>query len=240
MSFRPQSFSILPPVIKNLLIINGILFLIKFTGISSEIGFDIEEQFSLFHWRSSHFKPWQIVTHMFMHANFMHLLYNMFALWMFGNTIENLWGSKRFLNFYLITGIGASILYLFTKEIQLQMIIDTISPEMLEQACNLPFRQNFVDPTLAQFGNIINTPMVGASGAVYAILMAYGLMFPNSIIHIYFVLPVKMKYFIMAMVLFSIYGETVGNDNIAHLAHLSGMLIAYILIKYWKKNNYLY
>lgn len=239
--FRPQSFSLLPPVVKNLIIINALMYLLTVSNLTLDFGFDFKEHFSLFHWRSSLFKPWQFITYMFMHADIWHLIFNMFGLWMFGYTIENLWGSKRFLNFYIITGIGSSIFFLLTKELQLLPLIENINPEILEQICNTPYGMITSDVNYQPVSIIINTALLGASGAVYAVLMAYGMMFPNSIIHLYLLVPVKMKWFITGLIAYSLFRESTGSqDGIAHLAHIGGMIVAYILIKYWKKNNYLY
>ncbi len=219
--FRPQSFSLLPPVIKNLLIINGLMYLLTVSDLALDNGFSFDKYFALYHWNSEFFRPWQFITYMFMHADIWHLVFNMFGLWMFGYVIENLWGSKRFLNYYLLTGVGSALFFLITKEIQIQPYLDNVPQEVLN---------SFYDIRI-----------VGASGAVYAVLMAYGLTFPNSIVHLYFVLPVKMKWFITGLIVYSIFRETTGSqDGIAHLAHLGGMLIGFIIIKYWKKNNYLY
>lgn len=239
--FRPQSFSLLPPVVKNLLIINGLMYLLTISDLTLDFGFNMTEHLSLFHWRSSLFKPWQLLTHMFMHADFGHLLFNMFGLWMFGYTIENIWGSKRFLNYYLITGVGASILFLLTKEIELIPLLEGVSPEVLDQICNTPYGMITTNIDLQPISMNINGPMLGASGAVYAVLMAYGLMFPNSVIHLYFLVPIKTKWFITGLIVYSIFREaTNAQDGIAHFAHLGGMLIGFLLIKYWKRNNYLY
>ncbi len=239
--FRPQSFSLLPPVVKNLLIINVLMYLLTVSDLTLDFGFNMKEHLSLFHWRSSLFKPWQFITYMFMHADVWHMVFNMFGLWMFGYTIENLWGSKRFLNFYLITGVGSAVFFLITKEIQLVPLIENINPEVLDQICNTPFGMITTNVDLQPISQLINTPMLGASGAVYAILMAYGLTFPNSVVHLYFLIPVKMKWFITGLIVYSIFREATGSqDGIAHLAHLGGMLIGYLLIRYWKGKNYLY
>lgn len=219
--FRPQSFSLLPPVIKNLLIINGLMYLLTVSDLALDNGFSFDKYFALYHWNSEFFRPWQFITYMFMHADIWHLIFNMFGLWMFGYVIENLWGSKRFLNYYLLTGVGSALFFLITKEIQIQPYLDNVPQDVLN--------------------SFYNIRIVGASGAVYAVLMAYGLTFPNNIVHLYFVLPVKMKWFITGLIVYSIFRETTGSqDGIAHLAHLGGMLIGFVIIKYWKKNNYLY
>ncbi|MFN4975051.1 MAG: rhomboid family intramembrane serine protease [Bacteroidota bacterium] len=110
--FRPSRFEILPVIVKNLLIINGLFFLAKFAFSGPDALIDLEETFALHAWQSSLFRPWQLITHMFLHGDFAHIFGNMFALWMFGSVLENVWGSKKFLTFYLVCGLGAALMHL--------------------------------------------------------------------------------------------------------------------------------
>lgn len=229
--FRPSgSFSILPPVIKNLIIINVILFLLKL--VLQQMNFDLDMLLGLFYWESPYFRIWQPFTHLFMHANFTHLFFNMFALWMFGSTIENVLGAKKFLMLYLIAGLGASLCQLMVYHFQLAEAIDLIKayPDTYGE-------------WLTRRDSRINTVMVGASGAVYGVLFAFGYLFPNALIYIYFLFPLKAKYFIAiyaALELISGLRNNV-NDNVAHFAHLGGMLFAFLLLYFWKtKNKQLY
>jgi membrane associated rhomboid family serine protease len=231
----------LPLVVKNLLIINALFFL--GTLALESTGIDVTRHLALFYPESALFRPWQLVSYMFMHGNFTHILFNMFALWMFGNVLENVWGPKRFLNYFLITGIGAGLVHALVGFIRIQAIGAELPPDMYAQVYNEGYElllsgQNWVDARGA-LNLIINIPTVGASGAVFGILLAFGMMFPNSLIYIYFAFPIKAKYFVIlygALELFSGISNRAG-DNVAHFAHLGGMIFGYFVIMYWKKKG---
>ena len=246
--FRPTGFNVLPPVIKNLLIIN-ILFYLATIALSSSFNIDLVKYLGLHYPESKDFGIWQIVSYMFMHSptNITHVIFNMFALWMFGNTLENVWGSKRFLNYYLITGIGAGLVQIIVawirvRAVEVGMDAEQITMVLQEGADVLSKGMNYQDPAMSTLNAIINTPTVGASGAVFGILLAFGMMFPNSLIYVYFAFPIKAKYFVMiygAIELFSGISNNAG-DNVAHFAHLGGMVIGFFVIMYWKKKGTLF
>ncbi|MBE37636.1 MAG: rhomboid family intramembrane serine protease [Flavobacteriales bacterium] len=214
--FKPQRFNILPAVVKNILIINCILFLATTTLSLQAI--DLKNLLGLHHWKSSSFETWQIISHMFMHGNFTHLFFNMFAVWMFGTQLENLWGAKRFLKYYILTGLGAALLHF--------VIFNFF------QLPNTPFHyQNIL---------IERHTVLGASGCLFGLLVAFGLLFPNT--KLFFILipfPIKAKYFVIIYGLAELYYGIQNNpyDNVAHFAHLGGMLFGFIIIKYWKWSN---
>lgn len=243
--YRPQSFSILPTVVKNLLIING-LFYLATVGLESQ--FDLVTLLGLHYPTSPDFRPHQIITYMFMHGSFFHLFFNMFALWMFGNILENYWGSKRFLIYYMITGIGAVIVQFAVAYFRLIPLYEQVPSEMLntlisEGANLIKTNRNYIDPVASQINSIVNSPMVGASGAVFGILLAFGMLFPNTLLYIYFAIPIKAKWFVILYGGFELYSGIANSagDNVAHFAHLGGMLFGFILIKYWqKKSNHFY
>ena len=225
--YRPNSFSVLPPVVKNLLIINGLFFL---ATLSFEtLGTDLSDTLGLHFPLADTFRPYQLITYMFMHGSFMHLFFNMFALWMFGNTLENVWGPKRFLTYYLITGIGAAVCHYAVVYYEMQPALNLIN--------NSPFDYQELEALKQE---VYNAPVVvGASGSVFGILLAFGMLFPNTLLYIYFAIPIKAKWFVVlygGMELFSgLRGDP--GDNVAHFAHLGGMLFGFILIKYWKRNT---
>jgi membrane associated rhomboid family serine protease len=203
-SFSPNSeFSVFPPAIKHLLIINVLVFLASNTP---GIGAILRTYAPLFPVESQNFYPWQLITYMFMHGNLMHILFNLFALWMFGQAIENMWGTNRFTIYYFLTGIGAGLLHILINN----------------------------DPVATSQG-LVFIPTVGASGAVYGILLAFGMMFPDRYIVLLIPpIPIKAKYFVAifgAIELFS--GIMRTETGIAHFAHLGGMVVGFILIKYW-------
>jgi membrane associated rhomboid family serine protease len=278
--FQPTGFKVLPTVVKNLLIINGLLFLATIT-FSSTFNIDLAKIFGLHFITASDFKPFQFISYMFMHGGFTHILFNMFALWMFGNILENVWGPKRFLLYYMVTGVGAGVVYTiwiyFQMSPDLTLIDSFLGNHDLEalaqftsqhtfrlneysgqiwidfQQFKINLRQVSLNPddSLAM-QSVINfvtgykeyylnqSVVVGASGAVFGILLAFGMMFPNSIIYIYFAIPMKAKYFVMLYGAFELYeGWRNSGDNVAHFAHLGGMLFGYFLIVYWKKKGIL-
>ena len=241
--FRPQGFSMLPLVIKNLLIINGLFFLLTVV-LGSTFNINLVKFLGLHYPLSADFGVWQLVTYMFMHSDFMHILFNMFALWMFGNTLENVWGSKRFLNYYLVTGIGAGFVQIIVawiriSSVEANMHADQIALVIQEGAEVLSRGMNYQDIGMSKLNLLINTPTVGASGAVFGILLAFGMMFPNSIIYVYFAIPIKAKFFVMIYGAIEIYMgfANSASDNVAHFAHLGGMIFGFILIMYWKKKG---
>ncbi len=244
--YRPQGFTMLPPVVKNLLIINALFFLAMIV-LDSSFQYDLGPLFAL-HYPGSHdFGVWQFVTYMFMHGGFYHILLNMFALWMFGNTLENVWGGKRFLNYYLITGIGAGLVQVMVAYIRIAALKTGLSPEDLQLIYTegydvLQRGMNYQNEAMAAINIIINTQTVGASGAVFGILLAFGMMFPNSVIYIYFAIPIKAKYFVMLYGAFELYSGIANStgDDVAHFAHLGGMVFGFFLIQYWKKKGTLY
>jgi len=234
--YRPSNFKELPEIVKNLLIINTLFFLATIS--LNNLDFDLVKIFGLHQFQSPDFRPHQIITHLFMHGNFTHLLFNMFALWMFGKVLENVWGGKKFLIYYMITGIGAACIHLLISQYQIINISNQI-PDMLNLA--IEGRYNPSIPISKRLTQLIITPTVGASGAVFGLLLAFGMLFPNTLLYLYFAIPIKAKYFVIAYGLLELYAGISNNpaDNVAHFAHLGGMIFGYFLIKYWKKNiNY--
>ena len=197
-------FNILPKGVKNLLIINTLMFFATIVFLRARI-IDLNTWLGLHYFTAPHFRVWQFITYMFMHANFMHLFFNMFALWMFGAAVENQWGTKKFLIYYLITGIGAALTHYVI---------------------------------MFATGGVGDSLLIGASGAVYGVLLAFGMLFPNNPIYIYFLIPIKAKWFVIIYGAIELwYGVTGTPDGVAHFAHLGGMIFGIILILLWRRNN---
>jgi len=232
--YRPTSFRELPEIIKNLLIINGLLFLATIS--LGSYGIDLTQLLGLHQFQSEDFMPHQLITHFFMHGNFTHLFFNMFALWMFGKILENVWGAKRFLIYYMITALGAAALHLAVSQYQIYELSNEF-PNLIELA-----KKGLYNPSnenSLRLTQLVTTPTVGASGAVFGILLAFGMLFPNTLLYIYFAIPIKAKYFVMIYVALELYLGLSNNpaDNVAHFAHLGGMLFGFLLLKYWQKNH---
>jgi len=234
----------MPTVVKNLLIINGLMFL-GMISIRSTFGIDITKWTGLYFPASESFLPLQLVTHMFMHGNFQHILSNMIMLWFLGSAMENYWGSQRFLIYYLLTGLGASALQISVNAYEYFDLTSQLSAEnmqvVISEGSELIGRNyNYSNPVMGALNRLLNTPMVGASGAVFGVLLAFGMTFPNQVIYLNFFFPIKAKYFVIGYGLFELYnGFAVSNSGIAHFAHLGGMLFGFILIRKWRRSSYL-
>ena len=215
----------LPPITKNLLIINVLCFFGAL--VARRYGMDLNDMLGLHFVLASDFKPFQLVTYMFMHADFQHIFFNMFAVWMFGRTLELVMGPKRFLIYYMVCGIGAG----FVQEIV----------QYADYALHLSHYTGVntgvsVIP-MADYLNMMTT--VGASGAVYGILLAFGMLFPNTRMFVFPIpFPIKAKYFVIGYAVIElISGLGTSGDGIAHFAHLGGMIFGLFLILYWRKNK---
>ncbi|PIB34668.1 rhomboid family intramembrane serine protease [Reichenbachiella sp. 5M10] len=256
----------LTPMVKNILIINIGIFLIGYL-----FHFDLSHLFGVHYLFSEGFFIFQYVTYMWLHASFMHLFSNMFAVLIFGPMLERVWGSKKFLIFYLITGIGAGILYGVADTIEKNSLthateefIDNPDPDQFyiyiqnhgrgfnmaqlgdfsdqynQHPNDLSYTSQAVSYVNQIYQAVTNIPMVGASGAVFGVLMAFGMLFPNTQLMLLFPpIPIKAKYIVLFYGAYELYSEInrSGTDNVAHLAHLSGMLIAFVLLKYWARNG---
>jgi membrane associated rhomboid family serine protease len=225
--YSPTGFSFLPVAVKNLLIINAILFLADM--VLARFGIDLSDILGLHFFLASGFRPWQLFTYMFMHGNFSHLFFNMFALWMFGATLENIWGPKRFLLFYILCGLGAGLM----QE----------GVQYIEYITSLSHYQNVnMGGQILPMGQYLNyMTTVGASGAIYGLLLAFGMMFPNSMIYLYFLFPIKAKWFVIGYAVIELLtGIFATSDGVAHFAHLGGMLVGLIILLVWKKKGRLY
>jgi len=236
----------IPPVVKNLIIINLLLFV--GTMVAANQGINLTRMLGLHYWASGNFNAAQFVTYMFMHGGWAHLFFNMFAVFMLGSTLEHTWGSKRFLNFYIITGVGAGLIHLLVTFIRIQIVQAEMSPEMIQMVYAEGTelwnrRMNYTNPQMGALNVLINVPTVGASGAVFGILLAFGMLFPNAPLYLMFIpVPIKAKYFVIGYGVLSLFMgfANVPGDRIAHFAHLGGMLFGIIIMLYWKKKGRLY
>lgn len=228
--YRPNRF---PPVVKNLLIINALVFIAQMTFGQSKPYF-LENLFALHDVQSVYFKPHQLITYMFMHGSITHLLFNMLALWMFGALLENHWGAKRFLQFYILCGLGAGVLHLGVLYLENKPAWDFINTLPASQQATFIYEN-----LILVKGHAINVATLGASGAVFGCLAAFGYLFPNSLIYLYFMIPIKAKWFVIlygALELWLAIRNSAG-DTVAHFAHLGGAITGLIIVYLWNKRN---
>ncbi|CAM1339686.1 rhomboid family intramembrane serine protease [Tenacibaculum aestuarii] len=252
----------LTQAIKHLIIINVILFFAP-----QLLNMDLTNLFALHYPANEHFGFWQYITHMFMHGGPAHLLFNMYGLWAFGTPLEQMWGRNKFLFFYFSAGIGAGLIYTLANYYQFNGIyeqlissgitsdevskildISTYSTKEFINQCNIILSNNStltpyqgLGDNLIEINNLFNSPAVGASGAVYGVLVAFGLTYPNAkLALIFFPVPIAAKYFIPLIILsdlfFGMTSYSIG--NIAHFAHVGGAIIGFIIAWYWKKNQF--
>jgi len=238
MNYRPALN--MPPVVKNLILANVLFYLV--TVVLRQTGTDLTEILGLYYPASDHFQLYQIFTHMFMHdpRGFGHIFFNMFALYMFGRVLESVWGPKRFLTFYLVTGLGAAALHTFVLFLEYKSLVIKIAPEQLDYFKELAMQGKYIPNTLSEkLTMFLNTPTIGASGAVFGILLGFGMLFPNTELMLLFPpIPIKAKYFVAGYgILELVFGISGIQGSVAHFAHLGGMLFGYFLIRYWNKNS---
>ncbi|MGQ1889626.1 rhomboid family intramembrane serine protease [Thermophagus sp. OGC60D27] len=287
MNLGGSSFGGMTPAVKNLIIINAIFYVASLVFYST-FGLAIEDYLGLHLPSAEAFNPFQLVTYMFLHAYFspaegiifFHLFFNMFALFMFGRMLEMVWGTKRFLIYYFVTGIGAAVVHIFTQYIEVMPMTNAItdylnhaSPEALKvflnehlQIRSYEMKQQY-DQFAEAYNQVVNTNQgkaialskeylfqyreaylnsfvtVGASGAVFGILLAFGMLFPNTQLMLLFPpIPIRAKYFVIIYGLIELFMgvRNFSMDNVAHWAHLGGMLFGFILIKYWKNKGNFY
>jgi len=243
---NPSFLDTIPPVVKNLIIINALLWLATAVPLQN-LGVNLKEILALHYWNADTFRPHQIVTYMFLHGGFDHLFFNMFGLFMFGRILEYTWGPKRFLIYYMVTGIGAGIIQeiTWTFDPQITGIAAEISRVLESGAQTIQYSDgttHSVNEYIGMLHNLINNAItIGASGSIFGLLLAFGMLFPNQAIYLMFIpIPIKAKYFVIGYAVIEL-ALGVGNfqfDNVAHFAHLGGMLFGYFLVKQWKKGNY--
>jgi membrane associated rhomboid family serine protease len=233
------------PVAANLIIINVICWVASI--VFKRIDVDLFRMFALHYPASDDFNLIQLVSYMFLHdtGSIAHLFFNMFGVYMFGRVLENVWGGKRFLIYYMATGVGAAVINILVAYIRISWIeglmpagdIDAVYQQGLDA---LNRGMNFTDPAMASLNIIINGATLGASGAIFGVLLAFGMLFPNAPLYIMLIpIPIKAKYFVIGYGLIELtFGlANLSSDNVAHFAHLGGMIFGYLMIVYWRKRD---
>lgn len=237
----------LTEAVKHLIILNVIFFIVP--QLAPTLG--LQNMFALYFPENDHFGFWQFLTHMFMHGGFMHIMFNMYALYAFGTPLEQIWGRNKFLFFYFSSGLGAGAIYTLVNYYQFNSVYDQLiniglSSTDIQQilssgSYNSSILEYISENDLSEFFATFHTPAVGASGAIYGILVAFGMMFPNAkLALIFFPVPIAAKYFIPLIILgdlfFGMTSYSIG--NVAHFAHIGGALIGFIIAWYWKQNQF--
>ncbi|AEW87254.1 DUF1751 domain-containing protein [Flavobacterium columnare NBRC 100251 = ATCC 23463] len=235
------------PTVKQLLIINVICFIGAYLVKQSD------SVLALYYFENTNFRSWQLLTYMFMHGSFTHILFNMFALYSFGTALEHFWGAKKFLFFYISCGIGAGLIHSGVNYIHFQEGLNLLLEngekkieilEILKEGkYKLSWEEILTQQELTSFISTYLSRAVGASGAIYGLLTAFAFMFPNAELMMMFIpVPIKAKYFVPIVVgldLFSgVTGSSIFGGNIAHFAHVGGALIGFLMMWYWKKNSF--
>lgn len=233
--------------VKHLIIINVLFFIAP--QLMPNLGLD--SMFALYFPENPNFHYWQFLTHMFMHGGFMHIMFNMYGLWAFGTPLEQMWGRNKFLFFYFSAGLGAGIIYTLVNYYQFnsvynQLITIGLTPTDIQNilntgSYNTQILSSISDTQLSEFFATYHSPAVGASGAIYGVLVAFGMMFPNAkLALIFFPVPIAAKYFIPVIILgdlfFGLTSYSIG--NVAHFAHVGGAIIGFIIAWYWKQNQF--
>ncbi len=242
---RTSYISGIPTVCKNILIINIIVWLGQM--VLMQKGIDLTNYLGLYYFESPNFRIYQLITYMFLHDphSFGHVFFNMFAVFMFGRLLEQMWGPKRFLTYYFITGIGAALIQMLVVGIRIYSVKSGLSSEAISDVLAqggqlLEQNMNYTDAAKGALNLLINTGTIGASGAVFGILLAFGMLFPNIPLYIIpFPFPIKAKWLVI------LYGASelffglayLPGDNVAHFAHLGGMFFGIFVILYWKKKD---
>ncbi len=236
--------------VKHLLIVNVIMFIGTMAIGNGQLFY---EYFALYFPKNDLFQPWQILTHMFMHGGITHILFNMFALWMFGTAVEQVFGTKKFLLFYILAGLGAAFFQLAFLYFKFNSGLDVLTSsgyngiEIIDILNQGKYNIGWEGVLGNEFGGFVtsfNTTMVGASGAIMGVLVAFGMLFPESKLMLIFLpIPVKAKYFIPAIILLDLISALTGQSffspsNTAYAAHIGGALSGFLMMYFWKKNQF--
>jgi membrane associated rhomboid family serine protease len=231
--YRPSGFGYLPIVTKNIIIINVIMFfateLLRFKGI------DLTQYFGLHYYLAPDFKPHQFVTYIFMHGSLGHLFFNMFAVFIFGQVLEQVWGPKRYLIFYIVTGLGAALAQYIIMSFEISNHIAAYN-QAIDLAQSAAEKSYYINE---KFEYLNSNVIVGASGSLFGLLGGFGMLFPNRYLYLYFLFPIKAKWLVIAYGAFELFSGLQNNpmDNVAHFAHIGGLIVGVILVLIWRRDR---
>ncbi|MGV6862464.1 MAG: rhomboid family intramembrane serine protease [Putridiphycobacter sp.] len=228
------------PAVKNILIINVLMFLAKV--VFENQGVDLDAILGMHYPTSQYFEIWQVVTHIFMHGSLGHLFVNMIGLVFLGVNLERVWGTKRFLIYYFFTAFGAAILHFGVQGFELYYATGSFTPELT--ITNVDYYTGMIEytPSISNASLVLDIYLnatVGASGALFGLIMAYAILFPNTEFLLYFVIPIKAKWLAIGVGIYALYNGWANHpgDSVAHFAHLGGMVFGFILLQIWKRNK---
>jgi membrane associated rhomboid family serine protease len=232
--YRPSGFGYLPVVTKNIIIINVIMFIL--TQVLMTQGLDLTAYLGLHYYLAPDFKPHQFITYIFMHGGVSHLLFNMLAVFIFGQVLEQLWGPKRYLIFYILTGLGAALAQYVIMHFQITHVLELVNQDLMSPNISTFEKSQLIEQKYQYLnGNVI----VGASGSLFGLLGAFGMIFPNRELLIYFLFPVKAKWLVIAYGAFELFSGIRNDpmDNVAHFAHIGGLLVGIVIVLIWRKDK---
>jgi membrane associated rhomboid family serine protease len=234
--YRPSGFGGLPVVTKNIIIINVIMYVLTMLLETRDIS--LYDYFGLHYYLAPAFKPHQFITYIFMHGGFTHLLLNMLGVYMFGQVLEQLWGPKRYLIFYVVTGLGAAIAQYVIMHFGVSHDLGLFNAA-IDQAHDPVEKADYINQKYSYIASLDANVIVGASGSLFGLLGAFGMLFPNQMLYIYFLFPVKAKWLVIAYGAFELFSGLSNNpnDNVAHFAHLGGLFVGIILVLLWRRNR---
>lgn len=232
--YRPSGFGYLPPVTKNIIIINVLMFVLTLLLAQTQ-NIDLNRFLGLHYHLASDFKPHQFVTYLFMHGGFSHLLFNMFGVYIFGQVLEQTWGPKRFLIFYILTGLGAAAAQYIINHFQITEVLTEVNHIIETSSDRAQVIQLMEDKEFYLNNNVI----IGASGSLFGLLGAFGMLFPNRLLYLYFFIPVKAKWLVIGYGAIELFSGLSNNqmDNVAHFAHLGGLFVGLIIVLIWRRDR---
>ena len=232
--YSPGPFAGLPVVTKNIIIINVIMYLA--TLAFETVNIDLVKLFGLHYYLADDFKPHQFITYIFMHGGFSHILFNMLGVYIFGQVLEQVWGPKRYLIFYILTGLGAALAQYIIMHFEISDVLDIVNQDINSRNLDTSQRTELINQKYEYLNKHV---IIGASGSLFGLLGGFGMLFPNSELYLYFFIPIKAKWLVILYGGFEIFSGLQNNptDNVAHFAHIGGLLVGIALVLFWRKDR---
>ena len=232
--YSPGPFAGLPVVTKNIIIINVIMYLA--TLAFETVNIDLVKLFGLHYYLADDFKPHQFITYIFMHGGFSHILFNMLGVYIFGQVLEQVWGPKRYLIFYILTGLGAALAQYIIMHFEISDVLDIVNQDINSRNLDTSQRTELINQKYEYLNKHV---IIGASGSLFGLLGGFGMLFPNRELYLYFFIPIKAKWLVILYGGFEIFSGLQNNptDNVAHFAHIGGLLVGLALVLFWRKDR---